>query len=359
MIINKIQRYLSENNIDAFYVTAPSNLFYVTNFTGTHGVALILRNSTYFITDSRYIIQAENEVKSRGMKIIDQGKMSFHQIVNDIITEEKVTSVAVESDFITYNEFTTLQSKIEKQLVPVQNVIESLRTIKQDAEVELIKKAIEVAEKTFQDVIQFVKVGMTEKEVSNFVLTRILEHGGTGTSFTTIVASGERGALPHGVASEKKINKNELVTLDFGAYFDGYVSDMTRTFSMGDNVDKRLLNVYQVVKEAKELAIQAIKPGVTTFEIDAIARNYICQKGYGDYFTHGTGHGIGIDIHEAPSVSYKSNETLEVGMVITVEPGIYIEGLGGVRIEDDILVTNEGYENLMKITSELITISTN
>jgi Xaa-Pro aminopeptidase len=203
--------------------------------------------------------------------------------------------------------------------------------------------------------LQEIRPGMTEKEVALRLEVIMREHGATSSSFDTIVASGWRSALPHGVASDKVIEKGDLVTLDFGAYYQGYASDITRTVMMGKPTAKQK-EIYQIVLEANKKAIAGVQPGKTGKEVDAIARNYIKEHGYGEYFGHSTGHGLGMEVHEKPLVSTRGEEALVPGMVITIEPGIYIPDLGGVRIEDDLIVTESGYENITNVSKEIIMI---
>lgn len=234
-------------------------------------------------------------------------------------------------------------------------MIEKIRLFKDDEEIEEIQKAQDIADKVFSELLDFIKPGKTEREVHHYMLERMRAHGASGESFDAIIASGVRGALPHGVASDKVIEKGELLTLDFGCIYNMYCSDMTRTIAVGEISDKQR-EIYEVVLEAQKRALAAIKPGVRTADIDAIARDYITEKGYGENFGHGLGHGVGLEVHEAPRLSPKSDEVLEEGMVITDEPGIYIEGFGGVRIEDIILVTEDSHRVLSKSTKELITL---
>lgn len=231
-------------------------------------------------------------------------------------------------------------------------MIEKLRMKKSPEELEVLKAAAKIADDAFEHICSYIKAGMTELEVSNELEFFMRSQGATSSSFDIIVASGLRSALPHGVASDKKIESGDLITLDFGALYNGYVSDITRTVAVGEPSDK-LKEIYHVVLESQVLALEKIKPGMTGIEADAIARDYIKSKGYGEAFGHSTGHGIGLEVHEGPGLSFRSETILEPGMAVTVEPGIYLPGIGGVRIEDDILITETGNERLTHSSKEL------
>lgn len=353
MSVTRIQKYLSDQNADAFFIESATNRHYISGFTGTSGALLITKDGAYFITDFRYIEQAKVEVAPSGFQIVNQKQQTIYGAVKTLAAECGVKTLMVEASYMTLHEKDALQSE-QYNILHTENVVEQMRIIKTDAEVQKVKKAVEIIESTFQYLCDHIKVGMSENEVSEMALTQVKKLGGSGMSFETIVASGLRSALPHGVASDKCLEYGDIVTIDFGAYYNRYVSDMTRTIFLGEIQNQQLKEIYDIVREAKRLAIEAIKPGMKTFDIDKIARDYISQHGYGEYFGHGTGHGIGIDIHESPRVSMHDTTILEPGMIVTVEPGIYIPGVGGVRIEDDILVTEDGHENLMRLNDELI-----
>lgn len=353
MSVTKIQSYLKENQGGAFFIASPTNRFYLSGFTGTSGALCITEKNAYFITDFRYIEQANLQVVPNGFEVINQEQQTIFGALKQLLIEQEIKTLHVESAYMTLHE-KELISASEYTVVPTFHVVEKLREVKSTHEITQVKKAIDIIEQTFEYLTRTIKVGMSEAEVARLALAHVQQLGGSGMSFDTIVASGDRSSLPHGVASEKIIEHGDIVTLDFGAYYENYVSDMTRTFFVGEAKNEKLIEIYNIVREAKRLAIAAIKPGVTTASIDKVARDYIDSHGYGEYFGHGTGHGIGIDIHEAPRVSRQDQTILEPGMIITVEPGIYIPGVGGVRIEDDILVTETGHQNLMKLDDALI-----
>lgn len=355
MRVKQIQNYLIEQQADAIFIESATNRYYLSGFTGTSGALLITKEKAYFITDFRYIEQAKVEVVPNGFEIINQKQQTIYGAAKAQCELEGLNVLLVESAYMTLQEKTFLASESFK-VVETTNVVENMRIIKTKDEMTHIKKAVEIIEATFEHVCAHLKVGMREDEVAEMALSHVKKLGGSGMSFETIVASGYRSAFPHGVASNKVIEYGDIVTIDFGAYYNRYVSDMTRTFFVGEIQNPQLEEIYTIVKEAKKRSIEAIRPGMKTSDIDKIARDYIVEHGYGEYFGHGTGHGIGIDIHEAPRVSGQDTTVLQAGMVVTVEPGIYIPGTGGVRIEDDILVTETGHQNLMKLEDALIIV---
>jgi len=247
-----------------------------------------------------------------------------------------------------------LKEKLDvDSLNPLESLVEELQMIKDQAEIEKIKKAVEIADQGFQFLIDFIKPGKSEKEVALELEFFMKRQGGEANAFDFIVASGKRGALPHGVASEKKIEIGDLVTIDFGTVYQGYHSDITRTLAVGEP-SASLRDIYELVLTAQQKVIAEIKAGMDCFDADKIARDFIAEAGYKDNFGHGLGHGVGLEIHEAPRLSYTSKDVLKAGMVVTDEPGIYVSGLGGVRIEDDLLITESGCEVLNSATKELV-----
>jgi Xaa-Pro aminopeptidase len=245
------------------------------------------------------------------------------------------------------------KSKIQADLVPISGLIEKIRLIKTQQEINIIKVACEIADHAFTHILNFIKPGKTELEVSNELEFFMRKQGATQSSFDIIVASGLRSALPHGVATNKVIEKGDFVTLDYGALYNGYISDITRTVAVGEPSGK-LVDMYNAVLASQLLALEKVGPGLTGIQADAIARNYLTEKGYGEAFGHSLGHGIGLEVHESPGLSIRSETVLEPGMAVTIEPGVYLPEIGGVRIEDDILITENGNELLTHSSKELI-----
>ncbi|GAF22651.1 MULTISPECIES: M24 family metallopeptidase [Shouchella] len=350
-IIQSLQKKLRDHDVDGFLIMSPINRRYVTGFTGTAGAVLLTETDARFITDFRYVEQAEEQV--HGFQIVKQAGT----LMNEIAVQSSslgIKKLGFEKTKLTYAEYEQLEQTLTgATLVAINQMVEPLRLIKTPEEIQTMKKAADIAEKAYAHIQTFIKPGIKEIDVSNELEFFMRKQGAVSSSFDIIVASGVRSALPHGVASEKTIESGELVTLDFGAYYEGYCSDITRTLAVG-NISDELKTIYETVRVAQQLGIDGIKPGMTGKEADALTRDYIKEKGYGDYFGHSTGHGLGMEVHEAPGLSMASDVPLQPGMVVTVEPGIYIPGVGGTRIEDDILITETGNERLNYSSKELI-----
>ncbi|HWJ79256.1 MAG TPA: aminopeptidase P family protein [Niallia sp.] len=348
--LNRIRTALTSAGADGILITSTYNRRYVSNFTGSAGAVLITGEKALFITDFRYVEQAQTQCA--GFDIV-QHKGAILQEVADQAKKNGVTKLAFEQDYTTFAEYKNLENVFKGELVPVSGIIEKLRLIKTSEEIKILKEAAKIADAAFTHILDFIKVGKTELEVSNELEFFMRKQGATSSSFDTIVASGKRSALPHGVATSKKIEAGDMITLDYGAYYNGYVSDMTRTIAVG-NPDAKLKEIYDIVLQAQLKGMEGIKPGMSGIQADALTRDYIKEKGYGEYFGHSTGHGIGLEVHEGPALSFRNDSILETGMVVTVEPGIYLPGVGGVRIEDDTLITNDHNEALTHSTKELI-----
>ncbi|MDA3973416.1 Xaa-Pro peptidase family protein [Enterococcus thailandicus] len=348
--VEKLRKKMQEENLDSFLVTSPYNLRYLTNFTGTTGLAVITLDKAFFITDFRYTEQAANQ--AQGFEIIKNVGPIFDEVA-DLVKRENLNALAFEETTVSFLEYSVLEEIINAELIPVSGMIEELREVKDEEEIAIIEKACSIADMAYDHILKMIRPGMTEIEVANQVDFYMRSLGATSVSFDTIVASGLRSAMPHGVASDKVIEQGDLITLDFGCYYQGYVSDMTRTFAIGDPGEK-LKEIYQIVLDAQLAVLEAAKPGLTGIQLDAVARDYITKYGYGEAFGHSTGHGIGLEIHEGPNVSSRAEKQFVPGNVITDEPGIYLPGIGGVRIEDDLLITKEGNRVLTHSPKELI-----
>lgn len=348
--IEKLREKMLEESLTSFLITSPYNLRYLTGFTGTTGMAVITLDDAYFITDFRYTEQAGAQCE--GYEIVQNVGPIFDELI-DLIDEKGIPNMAFEEAHVSFKEFVSLEMLLETELAPISGMIESLREVKDASEVAIIEEACEIADKAFSHILTYIEPGMTEIQVANELDFYMRSLGATEVSFETIVASGVRSAMPHGVASDKVIEQGDLITIDFGCYYNGYVSDMTRTISLGEPSQK-LREIYEIVKEAQQKVLDVAKPGMTGVELDAVARDYIASKGYGEAFGHSTGHGIGLEIHEGPNVSRLAEKAFVPGNVITNEPGIYLPGIGGVRIEDDMLVTENGIKRLTHSEKELI-----
>ncbi|SER80669.1 Xaa-Pro aminopeptidase [Psychrobacillus sp. OK032] len=353
MKLAKLRTALEEKGIDALLITNGFNRRYMTGFTGTAGVAIVSKNDAVFITDFRYTEQAASQIKD--FRIVKHEKTLIEEVANQV-TGMGIQSLGFEKEDLTYSSFELYKKAVKADLVPLTGLVEKIRLIKTDEEISIIKAACRIADEAYEHIVTYIKPGMTELEVSNELEFFMRKRGATSSSFDTIVASGVRSALPHGVASDKVIEVGEFVTLDFGAIYNGYISDTTRTVAVGEP-SEQLKEIYQVVLDSQLLALEKVKPGMTGKEADAIARDYIASKGYGEAFGHSLGHGIGLEVHEGPGLSFRSDIVLEPGMVITIEPGIYLPNIGGVRIEDDALVTENGLEKLTHSTKELLILT--
>lgn len=348
----KLRSNFSNAGIDGLLITSPYNRRYMANFTGTAGVVLISAERAQFITDFRYVEQAAKQCV--GFEIVQH----TGSIIDEVAEQVKnlgIQKLGFEAEYLTFSSFQVYEKAIAAELVPVSGIIEKLRLIKTGAEIKILKEAADIADAAFKHIIEFIRPGKTELEVANELEFFMRKAGATSSSFDTIVASGLRSALPHGVASDKVIEKGDFVTLDYGAYYKGYVSDITRTVAIGEPSAK-LKEIYDIVLEAQLRGMNGFKPGMTGKEADALTRDYIAEKGFGEYFGHSTGHGIGLEVHEGPALSVRSDIVLEPGMIVTCEPGIYIPGLGGVRIEDDTMITADHNEALTHSTKELIVL---
>ncbi|WP_141431692.1 Xaa-Pro peptidase family protein [Bacillus sp. 03113] len=350
--IDQLRSAFKDLDIDGILITSPYNRRYVSNFTGSAGILLISGEKALFITDFRYVEQAAKQCE--GFDIV-QHKGAITEEIAKQITALGIKRLGFEQDFVTFSTFSAYKNAFNCELVPVSGVVEKLRLIKTDLEIKILKEAANIADAAFTHILDYIRPGRLESEVSNELEFFMRKLGATSSSFDTIVASGYRSALPHGVASDKTIEIGDFVTLDYGAYYNGYCSDITRTVAVGEP-EAKLKEIYQVVLDAQLKGMAGIKPGLKGKDADALTRDYITEQGYGEYFGHSTGHGIGLEIHEGPTLSLKSDLILEPGMIVTVEPGIYIPGLGGVRIEDDTIITQEGNEALTHSTKELIVL---
>ncbi|TDQ35451.1 Xaa-Pro aminopeptidase [Aureibacillus halotolerans] len=350
-IISSLQSKLSAHNLDGILIYAPHNRKYVTKFTGTAGAVLIGESSAFLFTDFRYIAQAEAQVKD--CKVVNHGGRLVDSIVEKAAASG-ITRLGFEENHFTYKQYIELKTAFQDvELIPIGHFVEDLRKIKLPEEIECLQEAARIADVAFNHIQSFIKPGLKEQEIATELERVMKEQGATSAGTPIIVASGWRGALPHGVASEKTVEVNEMITMDFGAYYKDYHSDLTRTVSIGEPQEK-LVEIYNIVLEALERTVAALAPGMPLKEADALCRKFIRAEGYGDFFGHGAGHGLGLEIHEEPFLSPKSSGVLEEGMVITVEPGIYLPEIGGVRIEDDLLLTKGGVKRLTTSERQLI-----
>ncbi len=332
--------------IEGFLVTNLKNLNYLTGFDG-EGFALITSSKNYLLTDSRYTEQAQKE--SPDFKILtDEPNKKNARILalKKILAKSKIKKIAFESNNLSYADFKKYSDNFDSmEFLPTENIIEQIRMIKDKEEIIKIKKAAQITTESLKDVFEIIKPGVRELDIASELAYTMRKKGAHKESFDIIVVSGERSSLIHGKPSEKKIVEGELIIIDVGANYQNYNSDITRTIIIGKENQKQK-KVFSIVSEAQKEALEFLKPGVKCKEVDSVARDIIVKKGYGEYFGHGLGHGVGLDIHELPRVSFSDNTVLLPGMVVTIEPGIYLPEVGGVRIEDSVLITETGYEIL-------------
>ncbi|UOQ93711.1 Xaa-Pro peptidase family protein [Halobacillus shinanisalinarum] len=348
--LDNLRQAIMDKELDGLLIMSSKNRRYVTNFTGSSGAVLITARDAVFITDFRYTEQAAEQAK--GFTMVEH-KGPMHEEVASQVKRLGLTNLGFEQDHVTYTQYDIYRQQLDVELIPTSGLVEKLRLIKTDEELTVLKDAVKIADDAFEHILSYIKPGVKEIDVSNELEFFMRKQGATSSSFDIIVASGYRSALPHGVASQKEIQSGELVTLDFGALYKGYCSDITRTIAVGEISDE-LKEIYDTVLQAQIRGMEGIKSGITGREADALTRDYINEKGYGEYFGHSTGHGIGLDVHEGPGLSSRTDQTLEAGMVVTVEPGIYVPNVGGCRIEDDTVVTETGNEPLSQSRKELI-----
>ena len=351
--IEALRENLKKASLDATIITSGVNIRYYSGFTSSEAILLVTHKGTYLITDFRYLIQAEAQTKGL-CAIIDANFPDQVGKVGELLLADGCKRAGFEQDVLSVGEFRKYES-MPVEWVPFGSELSLQRLIKSADEVADLQAAQRIADKSFLEWLGRIGAGMSEKEAVAELNYVCAKNGSDAPSFDPIVAAGPNGAMPHAVPGERKMQKGDLVTADFGCMVNGYHSDMTRTFAIG-NIDEQSKEIYEIVKTAQQMALDVLKSGIPGKVLDAAARDYITQKGYGPQFGHGLGHGFGLEIHESPYARKFGEDTLYSGMTITVEPGIYVEGKCGVRIEDCCVVTDDGYINLVGVTKELITI---
>ena len=351
--IRKAVRILKEEKIDALLITDMVTIRYLSGFTGSEASVIMTPEAFFVLVDSRYTTQARREAPLFHISRISERTEDTARLISRL----KSKKVGIDAKSITYADYKELEERLAKtSLVPVREPLLKLRMRKEGEEINIIREGIGIAAYGFNQIKDQIQPGKAERDVAVALEFALRKAGAEKMSFDTIVASGKRSALPHGVASNKKIRTGELVTIDFGIQYQGYCTDETCTVVAGTPTQKQK-KVFGIVKEAHDRAIDKIKPGASSKKVDRAAREYIERKGFGKYFGHGTGHGVGLSVHEEPRLSPLTSEVLEEGMIVTVEPGIYIPNWGGVRIEDMILVTRDGREVLTVLPKRLEVLS--
>lgn len=346
-----LRKALDGLQLEAILITNSYNRRYLSGFTGSAGMALVTAQKAFLLVDFRYVTQAKEQAPA--LETVEHGTNPM-DAVRELLSGLGVNRVGLEQNDLTYATYCSYEKALAGiQAVPTSLVVEKLRMYKDEAELAIMQDAADLADRAFSHILNYLKPGVSEREIALELEFFMRKNGATSSSFDTIVASGERSALPHGVASDRKLGVNEFVKMDYGALLNGYCSDITRTVVLGTPQDKHK-EIYNIVKEAQQACIDGLKPGITGREGDAIARDIIKKAGYGDCFGHGTGHSLGLQIHENPRLSQTCDIVFEPGMTVTVEPGIYLPGFGGVRIEDDLVFTETGVRVLTHSTKELL-----
>ena len=339
-----MKKILQENNLDCLWITNKENIFYLSKFNGSFGEIIITKENIYLISDKRYEKRINDEKLNNINVIILQENETLLDKLIEIFNKYK--NVGFESKDVSYFLYQKIMNK-NINLIPTVDLIENLRLVKKPEEIKNIKKAIEITDKIFTETLTKIKIGESEKDIQK-KLDYLINLYADKKAFDSIVCANKNTAKPHANASDYVIKNGDILTLDFGCYINGYCSDMTRTFFVGKSSDEKLKEIHRIVEETLNLQIKMIKPGISVKEIDLVGRKNFQKYGIEKYFVHATGHGIGIDVHEKPRISKFSDEKLIENMIITIEPGIYIPDLGGVRIEQDVLVTKKGFEVLNK-----------
>lgn len=343
------------DNVESALITSDVNRRYFTGMKSSAGTVLAFRNKAYLLIDFRYIEKARETVETA--QVMETKEL--YKEISTLLRQHGVRNMAIEAQDVTVSRLNAMKKHLKcVEIIEtdvLSNAINKLRMIKDDDEIFCIKKAQEIAEAAFEDILGFIKEGVTEREIALELDRLMLSKGAEGISFDTIVLAGENTSMPHGVPSDKAVKNGEFVLMDFGAVYNGYHSDMTRTVCVGEP-DEEMVEIYNIVLEAQQAAIDAAKAGITGSELDSIARKIICSHGYGEYFGHSLGHGVGLDIHEMPNAAPRYEKNLEKGAVITIEPGIYIAGKFGVRIEDFVILTENGCINLTKSAKNIISL---
>lgn len=349
----KLRAEIEAAGIQAFMITRPENRRYISGFTGSAGTLVVTQTSAYLLTDFRYIEQAQAQAPE--FQIVRIGEPG-QDALQDLLVADGINSLGFEQDYVTYAEYERLKQRLTTELVPQSGLVEKLRQVKTEEEIAHMQRAAQIAEAAFEQVLPEIRVGRTELEIALDLEIAMRRLGAEGLAFTIIAASGPRSSLPHGRPTERVLQAGDFLTLDFGAISGGYCSDMTRTVVLGQPSEKQL-EIYNIVLEAQLQAQAAVRPGLQGKEVDQVARDIITAAGYGDFFGHGLGHGVGLQVHEGPRAGKTSEDILQPGMVVTIEPGIYIPDFGGVRIEDMVLVTETGHRNFNSSSKELIIIT--
>lgn len=354
--MKNLEKYVSllGAEVDGLLLTSRFSRHYGAEFDIAEGVAIVTVKGCRYFTDSRYIEAAQNGI--RGFEVVEMNRENpFSKLINEAIADFGVSCLGYEEEYLTVAEFMGFEKKLNVKLIPMSGKINALRQIKEEYELERMRKAQQITDAAFTEVLTRIEYGMTEKELAAELIYCLLKNGGEGLSFEPIVVSGPNTSLPHGVPGDRRLREGDFVTMDFGVTYQGYCSDMTRTVALG-HVTEEMRRVYETVLKAQQAGIAATRAGVTGAEVDAAARQVIEEAGYGPYFGHSYGHSIGMECHEMPPCSPSATVVMAENMVCSAEPGIYLPGKFGVRIEDVVIFKDGGCENLTNSPKNLIII---
>ena len=354
--MNNIEKYMSllGGEVDGLLLTSRYSRFYGAQYDIAEGVAIVTKTGCRYFTDSRYIEAAQNGI--RGFEVMEMNRShSYHDLLNQAIADFGVTTLGYEEGYLSVAEFLDYEKNLQAKLLPLHGKIAGFRAVKEDWELGLMRKAQQITDKAFSEVLPRIKAGMTEKQLQAELIYCLYKNGGENLSFDPIVVSGPNTSLPHGVAGDRVLQAGDFITLDFGVLYGGYCSDMTRTVALGYATDE-MKKVYETVLAAQEAGIAATKAGVLGRDVDAAARKVIEDAGYGDYFGHGYGHSLGLEVHENPNCNPRGDVPMAVNMVCSAEPGIYLPGKFGVRIEDVVIFNADGCEDITKSPKNLIIV---
>lgn len=353
--MKNLEKYLSllpDAPYDGMLLTSAVSRMYCAEFNVDEGAAIVTAKGCRYFTDSRYIETAQKNLKGFDVRMVDADH-SYFQLLNEAIADFGVTTLGFEEEYLTVAEFNGYREKLHAELVPCQKDINAFRVVKEKWEIERMRQAQEITDKAFSEVCPRIKEGMTEKELCAELIYCLYKNGAEGLSFAPIVVSGPNSSMPHGVPGDRRLQKGDFITMDFGVVYKGYCSDMTRTVALGFATDEMKL-VYETVLKAQLAGIAATKAGVTGQSIDGAARKVIADAGYGDCFGHGYGHCLGLEIHEAPNCNPRNDIPMPAGSVSSAEPGIYLPDKFGVRIEDVVIITEDGCEDITQSPKNLL-----
>lgn len=353
--LERIQSAIAAAELEALLLVDPKNRYYASGFPSSDGVVLVTAEQAYVIIDGRYIEACRAAIGDSAEVILCDQQNPARKILKQLLDEHNITALGAEDGCLTYQQYTIYEKSLERELKPAQGILNRLRSQKQPHELEYMRQAQDITDAAFAEVLKHIRPGVTEREIAAEITYQMLLRGAEGNSFDPIVVAGARGSMPHGVPSDAKIKEGDFVTMDFGCLKGGYCSDMTRTVAVGHATDE-MKTVYNTVLRAQLAGIEIAKAGVTGAAIDGAARDVIAEAGYGEYFTHSFGHSLGLDIHEAPNCTPTNQFPMPEHTVCSAEPGIYIPGRFGVRIEDVMHLTKDGSEVFTKSPKELIII---